>query len=57
MGSAHLIHDGLDYFVAIERTRCNYGGSRPYSRALAAVIVGWLLLDIRAVATLVAGAA
>jgi hypothetical protein len=29
-GSAHLIHDGLDYFVVVERTRCNYGGSRPW---------------------------
>lgn len=30
--SARFIHDGLDYFVAIVRTCCNYGGTRPWFR-------------------------
>lgn len=30
--SVRVVHDRLDYFVAIERTQCNYGGSRPWFR-------------------------
>jgi hypothetical protein len=29
---ARCVHDGLDYLVTIERTRCNYGGWRPWFR-------------------------
>jgi hypothetical protein len=25
-----VIHNSLDYFITIEHTRCNYGGSRPW---------------------------
>jgi len=27
---ARVLHKGLDYFVAIKRTLCNYGGDRPW---------------------------
>lgn len=27
---ARFVHDGLDYVAVIERTPCNYGGSRPW---------------------------
>nr|WP_298718763.1 hypothetical protein [uncultured Steroidobacter sp.] len=31
MGDAvHVIHGSADLFIAIERTACNYGGSRPW---------------------------
>ncbi len=31
-GHARFVHGMLDYLVEIDRTRCNYGGARPWFR-------------------------
>lgn len=30
--AVHVIHGGADFYIAVERTACNYGGSRPWFR-------------------------
>jgi len=29
-GDVHVIHQMADFYISIERTACNYGGSRPW---------------------------